>query len=269
MTFDRFTTSQGAEWPIEVAGSGPPVLALHGVGGGAYFFRGLAERLDPKCRVFATELPSGLRSDGRVEPVSMNLWADGLVELVTARLPLPVVVVGHSLGTILALELWRRMPSAVRAMVFVGGLPKVRDAVCTRLNERIADVESNGMAGWGAKVARGVFGTRAFHTEPESIGMFERILEGHHPSTYVRNLRALMAASAVDVVPSVTVPCLSISGTEDAYAPPDFVSGFLQGLPRPCRQILLDGVGHMPFFEVPEQFGLLVGQFVDALSTDD
>lgn len=265
MTFDRFTTSHGAVWPIEVAGEGPPVLALHGVGGGAYFFRGLAKRLGLAYRVSATDLPSGLRSDGSADPASMAGWADGLSELVAARIATPAVVVGHSLGTILALELWRRRPDLIRAMVFVGGLPRVRDAVRPRLQERLEAVAGGGMVGWGPKVAAGVFGRRAFQTTPETIGMFERLLELHPASTYIRNMNALLAADAVDVPPTVTVPCLSISGTEDSYAPPESVAEFVQSLGTRCEQVLLDGVGHMPFFERPEAFTAAVGRFLGQL----
>jgi pimeloyl-ACP methyl ester carboxylesterase len=265
VTFDRFVTTHGAVWPIEVAGEGPPVLALHGVGGGAYFFRGLAERLGLNYRVLATDLPSGLRPDGSAEPASMDVWADGLGELVAARASEPVVVVGHSLGTILALELWRRRPDLIRAVVFVGGLPEVRDAVRPRLRQRLESIVAGGMTGWGPTVAAGVFGRRAFQTTPETIGMFERLLELHPPSTYIRNMEALLAASAVDVAATVTVPCLSISGTEDHYAPPEFVTAFVRGLGVPCEPVLLDGVGHMPFFEVPETFAQTVGAFLARL----
>jgi pimeloyl-ACP methyl ester carboxylesterase len=265
VTFDRFTTSHGAVWPIEEAGEGPTVLALHGVGGGAYFFRGLAERLGLQYRVMATDLPSGLHPDGRVDPASMEGWAEGLDQLLTARVTEPVVVVGHSLGTILALELWRRRPDLIRAMVFVGGLPRVRDLVRPRLRERLDAVAGAGMAGWGPRVAAGVFGARAFQTTPETIGMFERLLELHPPATYIRNMNALLAASAVDVAPSVTVPCLSISGIEDNYAPPEFVTTFVQSLGTGCEQVLLEGVGHMPFFEVPEAFAATVGEFLARL----
>lgn len=265
VTFDRFTTAQGAVWPIEVAGDGPPVLALHGVGGGAYFFRGLAERLGLKYRVLATDLPSGLGPDGSAEPASMETWAAGLSELVAARVSEPVVAVGHSLGTILALELWRRRPDFIRAMVFVGGVPRVRDLMRSRLRERLDSIATGGMTGWGPRVSPGVFGRRAFQTTPETIGMFERLLELHPPSTYIRNMEALLAASAVDVPATVTVPCLSISGTEDNYAPPAFVTEFVRSLGAPCDQVLLEGVGHMPFFEVPDEFARTVGAFLARL----
>lgn len=265
MIADRFTAATGHVWPIEEAGDGPPVLALHGVGGGAWFFRGLAERLDLRYRVLATDLPSGLKPDGSAEPATMATWADGVGELLAQRTAEPAVVIGHSLGTILALELWRRRPDLVRALVFVGGLPAVRELMRGRLRDRLAIVADSGMAGWGPRVAAGVFGRKAFHTQPESVGMFERLLETHPPSTYIRNVEALLAASAVDVVPTVTVPCLSISGAEDNYAPPEFVADFLRRLPGQCDQVVFEGVGHMPFFEVPVEFAEAVGAFLARL----
>jgi pimeloyl-ACP methyl ester carboxylesterase len=98
------------------------------------------------------------------------------------------------------------------------------------------------------------------------IGMFERLLELHPPATYIRNVEALLAASAVDVAPTVTVPCQSISGTEDAYAPPAFVTAFVRSLGASCEQVVLEGVGHMPFFEVPEDFTRTVGAFLDRVT---
>lgn len=267
MILDRFTTSSGDVWPIEEAGEGASVLALHGVGGGAYFFRGLAPRLGFQYRVVATDLPAGLAADGTVASASMAGWADGLAELVTARFHGPVVVVGHSLGTILALELWRRRPDRVRGLVFVGGLPQPRPAIRERLGERVAAIRASGsMAGWGPRISPGVYGRRAATEAPESIGLFERLIEAHHPGTYVRNVEALLAASATDVVPTVTVPCLSISGRDDLYAPPDAVGAFIAGFPGGCRRVLLDGVGHMPFFEAPEEFASAVRSFLDDLA---
>lgn len=250
---------------MEQAGDGPPVLALHGVGGGAYFFRGLADRLDQRYRVTATDLPSPPAALAGSYPASMDEWADGVHEIIGARVGEPVVVVGHSLGTILALEVWRRWPELVRAMVFVGGLPEVRDLMRQRLRERLVSIAADGMAGWGPRVSPGIFGRRALDERPEVVGLFERLLETHDPVSYIRNMEILLEASSVDVVPTVDVPCLSISGTEDVYAPPDFVAAFLDRLPRPCRQVLLPGVGHMPFFEVPIEFARAVGEFLGQL----
>jgi pimeloyl-ACP methyl ester carboxylesterase len=263
VTRGLFTTARGFAWSLERAGEGAPVLALHGVGGGAYFFRGLAERLGMRYAVTATDLPSPPAPLAGMDPVSMGNWAVDIAEIIDGLVGEPVVIVGHSLGAILGLEVWRRRPDLVRAMVFVGGLPEVREPVRARLAERVVAIAAAAsMGGWGARVSPGIFGRRALEEKPELAGLFERLLEAHDPGLYVRNMNALLAASAADVVPTVTVPCLSISGTEDVYAPPDFVSAFIARLPQPCEQVLLDGVGHMPFFEAPDEFARAVGAFL-------
>lgn len=265
MTRDSFTTTRGWLWGLERAGDGPPVLALHGVGGGSYFFRGLAERMGLRYQVIATDLPTHSSPDEEGQPASMASWAEGVQEFIETHIQEPVAIVGHSLGTILALEVFRRCPERIRGLVFVGGLPEVRELMVTRLRERVASIAATGMAGWGPGVSPGVFGKRAQETRPEVVGLFERLLEAHDPRTYIRNMNILMASSAVDVVPTVDVPCLSVSGTEDLYAPPEYVTAFLARLPQPCQQVLLPGVGHMPFFEVPDEFAGVVGTFLDQL----
>lgn len=251
---------------MEEAGDGPPLLAVHGVGGGAYFFRGLAERLGLRYRIIAVDLPSGgSAADGGDAAASVESWVAGLREIVEVRIGEPVVVIGHSLGTILALEAWRRWPQLIRAMVFVGGLPQVRPPVRLKLSQRIDAIAAHGTTGWGPRVSPGVFSPRAFAQRPELIGMFERLLEAQDPSAYIRMLQNLLEASAGDVVPSVTVPCLSVSGSDDAYAPPGDVSEFLGRLTFPCERVVLQDVGHMPFFEAPEEFAAAIQNFLVTL----
>ncbi len=122
---DRFTTARGAVVHLETAGDGPAVLALHGVGGGAYFFRGLAARLGLGYRITAIDLP-GTGNSTAPQPLLLEHWIEDIGEVITRHIARPVVVIGHSLGTILALGLWRARPEWIRGILFVGGLPEVR-----------------------------------------------------------------------------------------------------------------------------------------------
>ncbi len=131
-----------------------------------------------------------------------------------------------------------------------------------RLGDRAAAVAAHGMSGWGAKIAPGIFGRRACEEQPEVIGMFERLLDAQDPSSYGRSLELLISANMTDVVPTLTVPCASISGADDQYAPPESVAAFLRLVPRDVPSTVLPGVGHMPFFEVPVEFAALVGEFL-------
>jgi len=261
---ERFAAPSGSSIVFDVVGTGPPVLALHGVGGGAYFFRGFAQRVAGQHRVIAVDLPGTGRSHAAPGAMSLETWIADLDALVAATIDEPVAIVGHSLGTILALEAWAAWSSRIDRLVFVGGLPEPRPLIRERLGTRREALRNaTTLAGWGEKVSPGNFAAATFSQRPEVVGLFERAFEMQPVQSYTRSLEILLAASATAIVPSVTVPCLSVSGAEDQYAPPDVVSTFLDALPSPPERHVWPDVGHLPFFEAPEEFARVVGGFLD------
>jgi pimeloyl-ACP methyl ester carboxylesterase len=251
---------------VEDVGTGLPLLALHGLGGGAWFFTGLARRLTPSCRVIAVDLPGTGRSGGSTPPdLTLAGWVADLADLLAARVDGPVVILGHSLGTILALEAWASWPQAIRALIFVGGLPEPRPLIRERLALRADAVARTGLDGVGPSAATANFARATLERQPELVGLFERLFESQDAATYVRWCNLLIGASATSIVPTVRVPCLSVSGTEDQYAPPELVTAFVGELPLPCRQDLLEDCGHLPFLEQPARFAALVKSFLDTL----
>jgi 3-oxoadipate enol-lactonase len=98
--------------------------------------------------------------------------------------------------------------------------------------------------------------------QPELVGVFERLFDAQDPEIYMRCCQVLIDASAAEFPAGVRVPCLSISGDEDQYAPPDLVASFVQQIPD-CTQQVLTECGHFPFLEQPEAFAAAVRQFVD------
>jgi 3-oxoadipate enol-lactonase len=241
---------------VEEAGSGPVVLAIHGLGGGAYFFRGLAERLQPDYRVVSVDLPV------HGPDYSMQSWVADLGTLVTERAFGHVVILGHSMGTILALEAWKTWPDRIRAMIFVGGLPQVAPHIRARLSERVQLLQNvSNLEGWGRRVSPGVFSPSTFLDRPEVVGAFERLFEGQRVESYVRCCGILLGANAEDAVETVTVPCLAITGTDDQYARPDAVAEFARRLPSPRVEVIPE-CGHLPFLEQPDKFAATVMSFL-------
>jgi pimeloyl-ACP methyl ester carboxylesterase len=261
---ERFAAPSGSSIAFDAVGTGRPVLALHGVGGGAYFFRGFAQRVASQHRVIAVDLPGTGRSQAAPGAMSLETWIADLGALVAATIGQPVAIVGHSLGTILALEAWAAWSSRIDRLVFVGGLPEVRPLIRERLGARVDALKgATSLGGWGERVSPGNFSPAALARRPEAVGLFERAFEMQPVESYTRSLEILLGASATAIVPSVTVPCLSVSGADDQYAPPDVVSTFLDALPSPSERHVWPDVGHLPFFEAPEEFARVVGEFLD------
>lgn len=249
---------------LEDAGAGPSVLALHGLGGGAYFFSGLPRRL-PSYRVLSVDLPGTGRSAAEGPP-SIDNWVDRLGRLLDEQGAAPAVLLGHSMGTIVALHAYAAWPDRIRGLIFVGGLPRVRPPIRERLDARLAALEgARDLAGWGPSVSPGVFSPATLAGQPELVALFERLFETQALDAYVASMRALLDADATNLVGSVRVPCLAVTGADDQYAPPDAVATFVQGLPHSASLEVVAACGHLPFLEQPDAFARLVDAYLRRL----
>jgi pimeloyl-ACP methyl ester carboxylesterase len=259
-----YTARSGSILHVEDTGSGSPVLALHGIGGGAYFFGGFSRRLR-NHRVISIDLPGTGRSLSSPAAFTLDSWVADIGDLVSEKVGEPVVILGHSLGTLLALKAWESWPAGIRALVFACGLPKARENIRERLSVRAESIRRDGIAGWGPKVSPGVVAIRTLAEQPEITSLFERLFEDQPAEAYVRCIEVLLAADARSIVPSVTVPCLAVAGREDSYAPPDTVHEFTGGLGVDCEVDTLEHCAHMPFLEDPQAFAATVERFLRTL----
>lgn len=267
-----FSARSGSVLYFEEHGSGPPVLCLHGIGGGAWFFSGFAKRLAATHRVICLDLPgtgNSVSSSARaelVEAFTLESMARDVGDFVREVIREPVVLLGHSFGTILALKAWDTWESGtIRAMLFACGLPKARPNIHERLSARAADIDAKGVAGWGPKVSPGVFSKKSLTEKPEVIAMFERLFEELVPDTYTRIIEVLLAADMRAVAPTLTVPCAAIVGADDSYAPPEAAREFAATVPSGCPVTVLEGCAHMPFLEDPEGFARAAAEFLASL----
>jgi len=73
-----------------------------------------------------------------------------------------------------------------------------------------------------------------------------------------------MPANVTALPPLDTVPCLVLTGDEDAYAPPDDVRAFAATLPRGTRVEILRDCGHLPFLERPDSCAAVVARTLES-----
>jgi pimeloyl-ACP methyl ester carboxylesterase len=135
-----------------------------------------------------------------------------------------------------------------------------------RLEARRVRIREQGMAGIGWGAAEGVFARATLENHPEIASLFAHGLEAIPAEEYLEILDALLAADASHAVPAVAVPCLVLTGSEDAYAPPTEARRFRSTLPGAVRGVEIQDCGHMPFLERPEAFAGEISNFL-ALDT--
>src|ERR1044072_1074200 len=99
------------------SGSGPTIALLHGLGGAASNWTLVAPPLAGRFRVVVPDLPGHGGSSALPAPVeALHPCADRIGSV----LPEPAVLVGHSLGAVVALRLAVRRPELVRGVVLAG-----------------------------------------------------------------------------------------------------------------------------------------------------
>ena len=105
MDCSRFVQTPGVRWHVQIAGSGPVLVLLHGAGASTHTWRDLLPRLSADFTVVCPDLPGHALS--HIAPgwrPGLREMADGLDDLLSALHLQPQVVVGHSAGGAVAAQ---------------------------------------------------------------------------------------------------------------------------------------------------------------------
>ena len=251
---------------MEEIGYGPPIVCLHGLGGSAQWFLDFGKRLQKHYRVVALDLSDFGADDASRCLFSLTLCEERLSRFLAERFSEPVNLLGHSMGTIVALRLAAKMPKHIRSLVLSNGLPEVTVSTRERLIRRIGEIRVSGMAGFGSRVSRANFSPSSLQRIPEVVAQFEKNFESLPVGPYVEAIQELLGYSAVEVLSQIHAPSLLLTGAEDGYAPPDAVREFADRLPGKVEIVILENCGHLPFIEAPERFAGTVKTFLEAQS---
>ncbi|NJL00520.1 MAG: alpha/beta hydrolase [Spirulinaceae cyanobacterium SM2_1_0] len=112
---------------VEVRGRGFPLLCLHGHPGSAAALRVFTDYLATRAQTLAPDLRGYGRSRCR-QPFAMTAHLDDLQELLARYQIQRCLVLGWSLGGILAMELALRQPQLVSGLVLIGTAARPRSA---------------------------------------------------------------------------------------------------------------------------------------------
>lgn len=248
------------------AGDGQPLVLLHGYVGDAFgTWSGAIRALADEFMVIAWDAPGFGSSSDPPESFSLGDYADCLAAFMGALgLDRPHVC-GLSFGGGLAIELYRRHPRVVRSLVLVsayagwtGSLPP--EIVEFRLSQalRLGDLPAE-------ELIREVIPTLFSPTAPpELVDRFAAGMRAFHPAGLRATARSFARADLRDVLPTIEVPTLLIYGGEDVRAPREVAEGMQAAIPD-STLVTIDGVGHVPNVEAPEQFESQVRTFLRAV----
>jgi 3-oxoadipate enol-lactonase len=113
----RSAELRGARLTYHLGGAGRPLVLIHGLGGAAVNWVELAPELARDHRVLVPDLPGHAESPPLPVVAALAAFADRVALLAERLCMAPAIVVGHSLGGLVALRVALRRPTAVAGAV--------------------------------------------------------------------------------------------------------------------------------------------------------
>ena len=263
----------GAELHCTVHGRGPVCLVLSAIGTAPYE-RQMAHGLVDHLTMVYVDLRGGGRSTGRATDLTFDVVAADVYAIRAALGDERVILLGHSILGMLALECARRLPAGVSHVVTVGTPPHGdMDAVSARsaaMFEAEADSARrqrlrDNLAGLppDASPAQTLLAQtpmRFFDPTVDAAPLFEGAVSRAELVTHI--IGTLAAGWTVTTDPeSLTVPVLITHGRWDYTVPHAMWDGIPSLLPDATFH-RFEASGHQPFFEEPERFTAVVTEWL-------
>ena len=201
--------------------------------------------------VLAPDLPGHGRSSGAPLP-SISDMADWTAALLDAAGCAKARLVGHSMGSLIALETAARHSARVSALGLIGTAatmtvgPDLLKAAEANDHDAVAMVSIWGLgfrAGLGGSLAPGLW----------MLSGAQRVLEKCRPGVLFSDLAACNAyQGALDAAADITVPTTIVLGERDMMTPAKAGRALAAALPQ-SRIVVLSGAGHMMMVERPDE----------------
>ena len=264
----RFVRAAGLRWHVQVAGSGPVLLLLHGTGAATHSWARLLPLLAARFTVVAPDLPGhGFTAMPLAAQMSLPAMAKAVAGLLAALELAPEVAVGHSAGAAILCRMCLDGRAAPRALVSLNGAllpfrglpghlfsPMAKFAASTSVLPRLF--------AWHAGTDRAMI-ERLIRDTGSTIGgveleMYRRLARrpGH-----VAAALAMMAHwdlhGLVRDLPRLQPPLTLVVGARDRAVRPSEARR-VRELVSGARIVGLPGLGHLAHEERPEEIAALI-----------
>ncbi|WP_299576962.1 alpha/beta hydrolase [uncultured Williamsia sp.] len=259
---------------VDVAhGDGPTIVLLHGISASWKWFAHLFPALSQRYRILAVDLPGFGGSPFSRHHLTFDGLADSVVDVCDALDVDAPVVLGHSMGSLVATRVAVRHPDRLASLIITGGpilslVHLVRRPVETfRRSPRAVSTLVAESAVVGLPLPQSVASVIAgsARLRRAALGAFVARPDLLDPAVVRATMQDLGAPATFPVLAStvtgdpgrdlehVRCPTLILRGAQDALSPPDDVALFLSRVPS-ADEVRLDNTGHWPHIERPRRF---------------
>ena len=252
--------AKGLEIAYERVGEGPPLVFVHGAAEDHRVWRPQLTALADEFTVVAWDEPGAGRSSDLPADFGLVDYASCLAALIEALALGPVHVAGLSWGGTVVLELYRRHPGLVAALILVDAYAGWKGSLSEEeVEARVAGARVM-LAAPDEDFDPTLPGLFAGDPPAEFVPLLEEIAADVRPASLRTQLFVMAEADQRELLPDVGVPTLLIWGELDARSPLSVARRFEEAIPD-TRLVVIPGAGHVSNLERPEQFNEAVRGF--------
>lgn len=286
---DTLVARDGTKLHIERAGMGSPIIFTHGfsLNSGTWYHQ--FEDFSKDHRVIAWDIRGHGKSAKSENDYSLQTMADDLAVVIEQETgDEPVWLAGHSMGGMVTVAFLASHPHLVDS-------GKIKGVILsdTGMGDIIGGLFRFGSASLRAalrpffELGYARFGRSALHLERirgrgtdlhyawarlmgfgpspshRHVGFVREMLDQVDTEVWIEVLPSIIEMELRPHLNSLSIPVLVIVGTHDRITPLPVARGLSMALPHSQLEII-DGAGHCPMLEKPDEWNSAVQRFIDA-----
>lgn len=275
----QFRTIHGYRRAFRIAGSGPAVLLIHGIGDNSVAWEPVHSSLARRFTVIAPDLLGHGQSDKPRADYSVAAYANGMRDLLSVLGIDQVTVIGHSLGGGVAMQFAYQFPQMVERLILVGAGGVTKDV---NIALRLASLPGGGGAlgllrlplvlptlQFAGQILSTVAGSTGMGRDiPNGLRILADLPEPTASAAFTRTLRAVVdwRGQVVTMLDrcylTESVPVQLVWGDQDIVIPVSHAHMAHAAMPG-SRLEIFPGAGHYPHHHHPQRFIELVENFID------
>ncbi|MFI5796643.1 alpha/beta fold hydrolase [Streptomyces sp. NPDC051677] len=279
----QYRVVHGYRRAFRMAGEGPALVLIHGIGDSSATWAGLIPDLARSHTVIAPDLLGHGASDKPRADYSVAAYANGLRDLLTTLGVESATLVGHSFGGGVAMQFAYQFPERTERLVLVsaGGVGREVNPALRLVSLPGAQLALSALRLPGATLQVGLvirlmklLDTDLGQDAPDLLHLVDALPDETSRSAFIRTLRAVVdwRGQVVTMLDrcylTAGMPTMLLWGDRDSVVPVRHAYRAHEAMPG-SRLEIFEGAGHFPFHSDPARFRALVEEFIRTTAPAD
>ena len=245
---DKYLHSEKGEMYYRSIGNGQCAVLLHGFCEYSHIWDPLLMQLSDDVQLLIPDVPGFGRSPAQ-DSVTMEDFAAHMLAMMNAEGVEKAIVIGHSMGGYIAMEMAAAAPDRISGLGLVHSHANADSATTRTTREKaIRIIEEKGADFYIRQFIPGLFSAK---TDRMIVRADIASLEGQSAAGLIAGHRAMLQRKDhSEVLRRLKIPVLIMAGADDLIMPLDIIAG-QAALPGISMVKVLQNSGHMGMLEEP------------------